>query len=44
MHFCGNPFHDLPMYLVAALPFLGPVVIWWRAWVGRVKKRLAREQ
>ena len=31
MHFCGNPLHDVPLYLLLALPFLTPVVMWIRA-------------
>ena len=37
MHFCGNPFHDVPLYIVLALPFLAPVLIWLRARFGRQK-------
>lgn len=35
MHFCGNPFHDVPLYIVLALPFLAPIWIWLRARFGR---------
>lgn len=28
MHFCGNPLHDIPLYGMLAIPFLGPIVFW----------------
>lgn len=31
MHFCGNPLHDAPLYVLLALPFLAPVVVWLRS-------------
>lgn len=31
MHFCGNPLHDVPLYLLLALPFLAPAALWLRA-------------
>jgi hypothetical protein len=36
MHFCGNPLHDIPLYLVATLPFMGPVFVW----IGDVYRRI----
>ena len=31
MHFCGNPLHDAPLYLMLALPFLAPAIMWLRS-------------
>jgi len=30
VHACGNPLHDIPLYLIMALPFLAPVFVWLR--------------
>ena len=30
MHFCGNPLHDAPLYAVMAIPFVAPVILWFR--------------
>ncbi len=35
MHVCGNPLHDVPLYLMLALPFLAPFLLWLRARFGR---------
>jgi hypothetical protein len=34
-HCCGNPFHDIPMNLAAALPILAPALFWLRSRFGR---------
>jgi hypothetical protein len=34
-HFCGNPLHDIPLYLMLAAPFLAPIVLWLRARLSR---------
>ena len=31
MHACGNPLHDIPLWLVPSIPFLAPIVVWLRA-------------
>lgn len=30
MHFCGNIFHDAPLYLALAFPFIAPAILWLR--------------
>ncbi len=34
-HYCGNPLHDVPMWLLMGAPFLAPIYLWlrtkWRA-------------
>lgn len=40
MHFCGNPFHDVPMFLsafVAEAPMLAQALVWLRAKLFRPK-------
>jgi hypothetical protein len=38
MHSCGNPFHDVPMWLAWFAPFLLPVIVWIRALLTRAEK------
>ena len=41
MHFCGNPFHDVPMFLsaiVAESPMLAQLLVWLR---GKLTRRRA---
>lgn len=35
VHFCGNFWHDAPLYVVVAIPFLTPVYVWIRHRLGR---------
>lgn len=28
MHYCGNPFHDIPQWLVFVIPALAPAWLW----------------
>ena len=35
MHACGNPFHDIPLYLMLVLPFLAPAVLWLKTKLSR---------
>lgn len=31
MHFCGNPLHDAPLYIMLALPWFAPIFLWIRS-------------
>lgn len=31
MHFCGNPLHDVPIYVLLGIPFLGRLWLWLKA-------------
>lgn len=35
MHFCGNPLHDAPLYVLLSLPFIMPAWLWIRSLVHR---------
>jgi len=42
IHSCGNPLHDVPQWILAALPFLAPLIIYGRALYGRARARFTR--
>ncbi len=42
MHACGNPLHDVPIWIVMAIPALAPAFIWGRAIWHRVRASVRR--
>ena len=41
-HSCGNPLHDVPQWILLAIPFLAPAFVWVRvSWAG-LRARFAK--